>query len=287
MTPEHLKQLLQRYGIKPNQTYGQNFLLNEIVLQDMVDSVPLKKGEAILEVGPGLGSLTEFLCRTGNPVVCVEKDAKFLPVLKALRKENKNLSFEISDILHFNFQEALNEFSNYHVVANIPYYITGKIIQLFVRATRKPKSITLLIQKEVAERLAAEPGDMSILAVSAQIYAKVSLGDVVPAELFTPPPKVDSQVVVLKTRDENLLEKFNRENYCQISEKEFFRVVKAGFSAKRKKISKALSGGLAISKEKTEQILAEAEISPDVRAQDIEIENWLKLAKVFFKKDKK
>ena len=128
----------------------------------------------------------------------------------------------------------------------------------------------LLVQKVVAERIAAEPGDMSMLAISAQVYAQASLGGVVPAELFTPPPKVDSQVVILKTREQPLV--------ALVDEKAFFRMVKAGFSAKRKKLRSSLSGGLGISKQETEDLLADANISPDARAEDLGIEDWLRLA---------
>ncbi len=168
------------------------------------------------------------------------------------------------DILSFDLRTLPNR---YVVVANVPYYITSKIIQLLTTAVNKPRVIVLLIQKEVAQRLAAEPGDMSILAVSAQIYADVQLGDSVPAALFTPPPKVDSQVVVLKLRDEPLV----TADY----EKDFFRVVKAGFIAKRKKLRSSLASGLRISKEETEALLLKNGISPDSRAEDLTIQNWL------------
>ena len=151
-------------------------------------------------------------------------------------------------------------------------------------ANNKPSKIVILIQKEVAERIVAEKGDMSILAVSVQVFAKAKLGIEVPREFFTPPPKVDSQVVVLETREQNLIEIFNSKNNCEISEREFFRIVKAGFAAKRKKIAKSLSANLAISKEQAAEILEKCEVSPDLRAQDLEIEEWLKIAKVFYSK---
>ena len=151
-------------------------------------------------------------------------------------------------------------------------------------ANNKPSKIVILIQKEVAERIVAEKGNMSILAVSVQVFAKAKLGIEVPREFFTPPPRVDSQVVVLETRERNLIEIFNLENNCEISEKEFFRIVKAGFAAKRKKIIKSLSANLAISKEQAAEILEKCEVSPDLRAQDLEIEKWLKIAKVFYSK---
>ena len=129
--------------------------------------------------------------------------------------------------------------------------------------------MTLMLQKEVAERIAASPGDMSILALSAQVYAEARLGDVVPAELFTPPPKVDSQVVILKTRAQPLV--------SPEDEKAFFRMVKAGFSAKRKKLRSSLAGGLGVSKQDAETLLQQAAISPDVRAEDLAIADWLRL----------
>src|SRR3989338_10678529 len=135
MTIEKLKELLRRYHLTPNKTFGQNFLLNDIVLQDMVDSVPLKKGEAVLEIGPGIGNLTLLLLERADFVLSVEKDPKLAPVLRAIKRKHKNFRWEISDILSFNFQEALAEWADdagiplvYHAVANIPYYITGKII---------------------------------------------------------------------------------------------------------------------------------------------------------------
>src|SRR5690606_20440319 len=162
--------------------------------------------------------------------------------------------------------------AGYKVVANIPYYITSKIIRLLMEAENKPSMTVLLTQKEVAERLAAKPGDMSILAVSAQVSAEVSLGPVVPAELFTPPPQVDSQVVVLKTRQTPLV--------LPEEEKVFYGVVKAGFSARRKKLRSSLAGGLQLSKTEIEQRLLQAEIHPDARAEDLSITDWRRLMEV-------
>lgn len=246
-------------------------------------SAEIEDGDFVLEIGPGLGTLTSSLLKFAGKngrVLSVEFDAELARKLPA-QFPGKNLEIINADFLDFDLSKLPK---NYKVAANVPYYITSKIVEKLLTAENKPSVASLLVQKEVAERMAADAGELSILAIASQLYAEVELDILVPREFFTPPPKVDSQVVILKIRDENLLEKFNRKNSCQISEKEFFRVVKAGFSAKRKKISKALSGRLAISKEKTEQILAEAEISPDVRAQDLKIENWLKLAKVFFEK---
>jgi 16S rRNA (adenine1518-N6/adenine1519-N6)-dimethyltransferase len=181
----------------------------------------------------------------------------------------KNLEVINEDILLFNLN---NLPANYKVVANVPYYITSKIVQRLMTAQNKPAITVLLVQKEVAERLAAKPGGMSILAVSAQMYAEVELGSVVPAALFIPPPKVDSQVVVLKTRSQSLL--------GEVDEKEFFRVVKAGFSAKRKKLRSSLAAGLAINKREAEDLLKKANISPEARAEMLALEDWMNLSKI-------
>jgi 16S rRNA (adenine1518-N6/adenine1519-N6)-dimethyltransferase len=174
-----------------------------------------------------------------------------------------------SDILSFDLSRLP---ADYAVVANVPYYITSKIVQLLMTAPNKPRIAVLLVQKEVAERLAAAPGRMSILAVSAQLFADVTLGDEVPARFFTPPPKVDSQVVILKTRTTPFL--------TDVAESDFFRVVKAGFSSKRKKIRSSLSGGLGIDKTQAELLLAQADINPNSRAEALDLEAWVRLTRV-------
>jgi 16S rRNA (adenine1518-N6/adenine1519-N6)-dimethyltransferase len=156
------------------------------------------------------------------------------------------------------------------VVANVPYYITSKIVQMLSEAANPPSVAVLLVQKEVAERLAAKAGDMSILAISAQLYHDVELGPPVPAKYFIPPPKVDSQVVVMRRREQPLFE--------NLDTKEFFRVVKAGFSAKRKKLRSSISGGLAISKPEAEQLLTAAGIDPNSRAEALALDDWYRLA---------
>lgn len=224
--------------------------------------------DTVLEIGPGLGTLTSELLRRADKVLAVEFDAELARKLPA-QFPGKNLEVVQSDILSFDLSRLP---AGYKVAANVPYYITSKIVQLLMTAANKPSIAVLLVQKEVAERLAAQPGDMSILAVSAQLFADVTLGDVVAAELFTPPPKVDSQVVILRTRPTSLL--------TDVTEKEFFRVVKAGFSAKRKKLRSSLSGGLGIDKQAAEQLLQDAGIDPDNRAENLSLDQWRTLARI-------
>lgn len=248
-----------------NKSLGQHWLHDRDILAHIADCAELVKGDAVLEIGPGLGTLTSELLRRADKVVAVEFDEQLALKLPG-QFPGKNLDVIYEDILQFDLSTLP---SGYKVVANVPYYITSKIVQRLMTATNKPAIAVLLVQKEVAERLAAAPGDMSILAISAQLYSEVTLGDVVPAAFFTPPPKVDSQVVILKTRTEPLV--------ASGSESRFFQLVKAGFSAKRKKLRSSLSGGLGISKDETEALLLEADISPDARAEDLSIDDWLRL----------
>lgn len=251
----------------PNKSLGQHWLKDRDVLAHIADCANLQPNDTVLEIGPGLGTLTSELLRRSKRVVAVEFDEELARKLPA-QFPGKNLEVIQSDILSFDLS---NLPSGYKVVANVPYYITSKIVQLLMTAGNKPSIAVLLIQKEVAERLAARPGDMSILAISAQLFADVSVGDVVKAALFTPPPKVDSQVVILKTRAVPFL--------TDVTEKEFFRVVKAAFSAKRKKLRSSLSAGLGISKDELEVYLEKAKISPDVRAENLSLDDWVALAR--------
>ncbi len=253
----------------PKKSLGQHWLRDADVLRHIADCAELNDTDSVLEIGPGLGTLTSELLRRSRDVIAVEFDKDLARKLPG-QFPGKKLSVVQSDILKFDLSPLP---TGYKVVANVPYYITSKIVQLLMTADNKPSLAVLLVQKEVAERLAARPGNMSILAVSAQLYSDVSLGDIVPAELFTPPPKVDSQVVILRTRSAPLVTKED--------ERAFFRVVKAGFSAKRKKLRSSLSGGLAISKPKAEALLDEAGISGDMRAEDLSLTDWRRLLTAF------
>jgi 16S rRNA (adenine1518-N6/adenine1519-N6)-dimethyltransferase len=251
-----------------NKSLGQHWLKDRDVLAHIAECAELTPDDTVLEIGPGLGTLTSELLRRSKKVVAVEFDEQLARKLPA-QFPGTSLEVVEQDILSFDLSELP---ADYAVVANVPYYITSKIVQMLMTAQNKPRIAVLLVQKEVAERLAAEPGQMSILAVSAQLFADVTLGDVVPARFFTPPPKVDSQVVILRTRQTPFL--------TDVSEKDFFVVVKAGFSAKRKKLRSSLSGGLKVSKEQVEALLKQADISPDVRAEALSLDDWVRLVRV-------
>lgn len=255
--------------VPTNKALGQHWLRDRDVLEHIADLAELKKNDTVLEIGPGLGTLTSELLRRSQKVVAVEFDTELARKLPG-QFPGKNLEVIQSDILSFDLSTLP---PGYKVVANVPYYITSKIVQLLMTAENKPSVSVLLVQKEVAQRLAASAGDMSILAISAQIFSEVSLGDVVSAALFTPAPKVDSQVVMLKTRDLSLV--------ADVNEKDFFRVVKAGFSMKRKKLRSSLAGGLSLTKDATLQLLKKAAVDPDKRAEELTIADWIRLTQYF------
>ena len=251
----------------PKKSLGQHWLKDPEILADIAEAAELTGDDVVLEIGPGLGTLTSRLLARANSVTAVEFDTDLARKLPG-QFPGKKLTVVNQDILQFDLNQLPK---NYKVVANVPYYITSKIVEKLMTAENKPSIAVLLVQKEVAERIAAEAGNMSILSVSVQIFAEAELDIEVPRQFFTPPPKVDSQVVVLRTRNNPLI--------TPEDQRDFFRIVKAGFSAKRKKLRSSLSGGLVIDKSVAEELLKNAGISPDARAEDLAIEDWKKLLK--------
>lgn len=267
-------------NLKNNKSLGQHWLRDRIVLDGIAEEAEIKNGDFVLEIGPGLGTLTSSLLKFAGKdgeVLSIEFDEDLAKKLPA-QFPGKNLTVKNTDFLDFDLSKLPK---NYKVAANVPYYITSKIVEKLLTSENKPSIAALLVQKEVAERICAKSGDLSILSIASQIYADCELGQFVPRELFTPPPKVDSQVVILKILEKNKLELFNEKNNLKISEKQFFRIVKAGFTARRKKILKALSANLALSKEQTIEILAQAKVSLDARAQELTIEDWLEITRYY------
>ena len=250
-----------------NKSLGQHWLRDRGVLAAIADAAELTPTDTVLEIGPGLGTLTSEILRQTDKVIAVEYDSELARKLPG-QFPGKDLMVFNEDILQFDLDSLP---AGYKVVANVPYYITSKIIERLMTAHNKPSIAVLLVQKEVAQRIAARPGDMSILAVSAQLYAEASLGTLVPRRFFTPPPKVDSQVIVLRTRTIPLVPAED--------ERALFRVVKAGFRAKRKKLRSSISAGLAITKPAAEELLRHANIDPELRAEDLSIDDWLRLAR--------
>ncbi len=235
----------------------------------MCRAADVRATDTVLEIGPGLGTLTQKLVERAKQVVAVEFDSVLAAQLPK-RVPARNLEVIEQDILSFRFTHVPH---GYKVVANIPYYLTSNLLRVMCESANPFSQAALLVQKEVAERVAAAPGAMSLLSVAVQFYCEVSLDTVVPAELFTPPPKVDSQILKLKYRAQPL--------FPDVETKQFFRIVKAGFSQRRKTLVNSLSGGLQMSRAETLQLLEAAAIAPTTRAQELRLADWHTLYDAF------
>ena len=250
------------YQPPTKKSLGQHWLNDDASLEAMLTSVELTPEDVVLEIGPGPGALTQKLVKGAERVVAVEFDESLARELPT-RVPADNLTVVQQDILSFDLTTLP---LGYKVIANIPYYLTSNLLRVLCESPNHFSRASLLIQKEVAERVCAKAGDMSLLSVSVQYYCEAHLGKLVPAEYFTPPPKVDSQILCLTFRDQPLFD--------DVDTKQFFRVVKAGFSQRRKTLLNSLSAGLHLSRQETELILRAANIEPGVRAQALSLDQW-------------
>lgn len=263
-------ELCKMYEIRPSRSKGQNFLINEKIYDEIVDAAQIDSSDTVLEVGPGLGFLTAKLSKIAKAVVAVELDdrlANFLQI--GLDSQDvKNVEIVNQDVLKFN-PSTLPK--NYKVVANLPYNITSIFLRTFLNQKNRPQSLVLMLQKEVAERLIAEPGGMSMLALSVQFFGDVEIIREVKAGNFWPEPKIDSAIIRLIIKDEK------RGDITIAEEKDFFRLAKIGFSAKRKMLKNNLASGLKISSAEAEKLLVSAGLDLKIRAEDLSVLNWQKL----------
>ena len=250
------------------KSLGQHWLHDDASLQAMVDAAGITTADTVLEVGPGLGTLTAKLVEQAREVIAVEFDSDLARDLPG-RVSAANLSVVHQDILSFDLTQLP---PNYKVVANIPYYLTSNLLRVLCESSNHFSRAALLLQKEVAERVCAQPGAMSLLSVSVQFYCQAELGQLVPAGLFTPPPKVDSQILKLTYREAPL--------FPNVDVKPFFRLVKAGFAQRRKTLLNSLGSGLHLSREETAKLLETAGIAPQTRAQNLSLEQWHTLYKL-------
>lgn len=249
--------------IVAKKSLGQHWLNDETALVAMCQAAQVGPEDTVLEIGPGLGTLTKYLVRSARHVIAVEFDPILANSLHDKSEDKSKLTVIKMDILKFDFSDLPPK---YKVVANIPYYLTGHLLRLLSETPNPPDKVALLVQKEVAERVVAIEGNMSNLSVATQYYWEASTGLVVPARLFTPPPKVDSQILILNRRTRPL--------FPNTDDKQFFRVVKAGFSARRKTLGNSLAGGLRLKKEDVRQLLEIAGIDQNVRAQELSLNHW-------------
>jgi 16S rRNA (adenine1518-N6/adenine1519-N6)-dimethyltransferase len=268
-----IKEDLRALGIEPRKSLGQNFLINKGIYNKIVEALELVPGDTVIEIGPGLGTLTEFLCAPGVKVISIEKDRNLISFLKNKFQGNNNIEIIESDILETDLPE-LKE-GRYKIVGNIPYYITSHLFRIIFERWKRPALMVFMVQKEVAQRVAAKPPDMSLLGVSVQYYSEPKIVSYVSKGSFYPAPKVDSGIIKLKPITRS----------AGINEKEFFTVAKAGFAGKRKQLANNLSSNLKIPKHEIEEKLNSAGIDPRRRAETLTVDEWQNISKILFLRD--
>jgi 16S rRNA (adenine1518-N6/adenine1519-N6)-dimethyltransferase len=268
------RQRLVLIFVKAKKELGQHWLHDASTLESICNIAEVGDQDFVLEIGPGLGTLTEHLLAYGATVTAVEFDEDLSVKLQQNAGEifsdeaAAKLTIVNEDILKFDLTKLP---AGYKVVANIPYYLTSNLVRVLSESANPPSSVTMLIQKEVAERIAAGPGGMSLLSVTAQMYFEPSLGPVVPAEYFSPPPKIDSQVIHLRRRNQPL--------FKDMDPRAVFRLVKAGFSNRRKTLLNSLAAGMHLSKDDTKALLERAGVNAQARPQELDLEDWLRLSR--------
>jgi len=268
--------VLKRFHLRAEKSLGQNFLQDATALENIALAAEIQEDDSILEIGPGLGSLTRYLAFSAKQVTAVELDPSLIAPLRAVLTPYPNVRVVHGDILKTAISEIMDQ-PNYLVVANIPYYITSAVIRHLLESdpARRARRIVLTIQKEVAERICAKAGDLSLLALSVQVYGKPTLADIIPAAAFHPAPKVDSAILRIDIYNEPLIPRA----YLPT----FFKLTKAGFSQKRKTLRNSLSAGLHIKPQDAEALLASAGLDFMRRAETLSIEEWKRLGEILKK----
>jgi 16S rRNA (adenine1518-N6/adenine1519-N6)-dimethyltransferase len=283
LPPLDVPGILRRHGLRPDKSLGQSFLLDPVALRRVVEAAEVESMDAVLEIGAGAGSLTRYLAVASRRVVAVELDSDLIPILKQVLAPYPNTEIVEGDILTKDPARLMAELTfdqdgqvsepDYLVVANIPYYITSALIRRLLESQPRPRRLVLTVQKEVAHRICAAPGDMSLLALSVQVYGEPRVVLNIPAGSFYPPPKVDSAVVRVDLYSEPLI----ASNLLDI----FFRLAKAGFGQKRKTLRNALTAGLSWPVGKVEAFLQEAGIDHMRRAETLDLTEWKILTELY------
>ena len=267
-----VKRLLRQSGLRAKKSLGQHFLVDASVLQTIVEAAELSSSDTVIEVGPGLGILTAELIKRAGHVIAVELDTKLASLLKHRLASSANLRVINTDILKIRPSELLEGTSHYKVVANLPYYITSPVLRHFVEASPKPSLMIVMVQKEVGEAIVAEPGKMSLLAVSLQVYSKPRIISHVPAQCFYPQPKVDSVIVRFDLLSEPAVKLADVDG--------FFDLVRAGFSSPRKQLHNSLAHSLGMKPAEVISLLERANIDSKRRAETLSLEEWARLHEV-------
>jgi 16S rRNA (adenine1518-N6/adenine1519-N6)-dimethyltransferase len=264
-SPPDTAALLKAYGFRPRRQLGQNFLNDSAALERITVEARIGENDAVLEVGCGLGNLTRYLCTLARLVVAVEIDERLVAIARDVLSLSTNVRLVCGDILALTPAE-LDLPQDYIVAANIPYYVTSPIMRHLLESRPRPRRMVLTVQREVAQRICARPPDMSLLALSMQVYGSAEIVAEIPATAFIPPPKVDSAVVRVETYGEPLIPGPLLAT--------FFHLAKAGFGRKRKMLHNALASGLRMSPSESTRLLRQSNIDPHRRAETLEIPEW-------------
>lgn len=274
------QQLLRQLGFRPKKRLGQHFLIDEAVLEHILSAAELRPGSVVVEVGPGLGILTEGLARRGARVIAVEIDPRLVAVLRKRLVSYPDVEIVHADILKVTPREVLEQSlgasepgQQYRVVANLPYYIASPVLWRFLEAELRPSEMVVMLQKEVGEAIAAPPGKMSMISVKAQFYSRPTIVSYVPAASFYPPPKVDSVVLRLEVYQQPPIEVSDVAG--------FFEIVMHGFSSPRKQLRNVLSHSLGMPPGQVSELLERAGIDSRCRAETLSLEEWGELCKAF------
>jgi len=263
-----LRNLLYAHNMRPNKAFGQNFLIDRSILMKIVEAAEINTDDAILEVGAGTGVLTRELAQRARRVVAVELERDMLALLAKTTSYSPNVELVARNLLFLNPVEIFGK-TPYKLVANLPYYITAPTFRHFLENANSPRVLVVMVQQEVAQRIVAQPGDMSVLAISIQFYGQPRILHHVPASSFYPAPKVDSAILRVDVQSDAPLLPSERES--------FFRLVQAGFSEKRKQLHNSLTHGLHYKNEIIRAWLATAGIEASRRAETLSIAEWLQL----------
>lgn len=266
-SPQVIRELLSRHGAYASKGFGQHFLADRAALREVIKAADLQPDDLVLEIGPGIGTLTSELARKAERVICVEKDARMISILKETLGEFKNVEIINKDVLKIR---ALG-IKKFKIVANLPYYITSPVIRRFLEGKNLPRSMIFMVQKEVAQRICAKPPTMSLLAVSVQFYAKPEIVRYVSRSCFWPQPKIDSAIIKITP----LIQQ--KSTAVPL----FFKMVRTGFSHPRKQLINNFCTGFGTGRQQTEAWLAKNGIKPEQRAETLGVEDWIKLTKSF------
>lgn len=265
------RERLEQYHLHPKQSLGQNFMHDQNAIEKIVATADLHSQDSVLEIGAGTGELTAALARVARRVVAIEADDRLIPLLQDRFAHQQNVQFIFDDVLKTPLAAIMGD-APYSVVANVPYYITSAILRHLYETPQRPKRAIITMQLEVAQRLVAKVGDLSILGVSVQYYGKPSLIGKLNRGVFWPRPEVDSAIIRIETHPAPIVE--------VPSDEAFFRVVRAGFSQKRKQVKNALSSGLNVPQSLMDDLLHTLKLDGQRRAETLNLQEWAALARL-------